>query len=39
MQIEVDGGPGRPKTAWMTLTDRDPHEWNHNELDPSERDV
>ena len=39
MQIEVDRGPGRPKTGWMTLTDRDPHEWKHNVLDPSDRDV
>ena len=39
MQIEVEHGPGRPKTAWMTLTDRDPHEWKHNEFDPSDRDV
>ena len=39
MQIEVEHGPGRPKTAWMTLTDRDPHEWKNNEFDPSYRDV
>ena len=39
MQTEVDRGPGRPNTAWMTLTDRDPHEWKHNKLDPSDRDV
>ena len=39
MQIEVERGPGRPKTAWMTLTDRDPHEWKHSEFDPSDRDV
>ena len=39
MQIEVERGPGRPKTAWMTLIDRDPHEWKHNEFDPSDRDV
>ena len=39
MQIEVEHGPGRPKTAWMTLTDRYPDEWKHNEFDPSDRDV
>ena len=39
MQIEVERDPGRPKTAWMTLTDRDPHEWKHNEFDPSDLDV
>ena len=39
MQIEVERGPGRSKTAWMTLTDRDPHEGKHNEFDPSDRDV
>ena len=39
MQIEVERNPGRPKTAWITLTDRDPHEWKHNEFDPSDRDV
>ena len=39
MQIEVERGPGRHKTAWMTLTNRDPHEWKHNEFDPSDRDV
>ena len=25
MQIDVERGPGRPKTPWMLLTDRDPH--------------
>ena len=39
MQIEVECGPGRPKTAWMTLTDRDTHEWKHNEFDPSAKEV
>ena len=39
MQIEVERGQGRPKTTWMTLTDGDPHEWKHNEFDPSDRDV
>ena len=39
MQIEVERGPGRLKTAWMTLIDRDPHEWKHNEFDPSDRGV
>ena len=39
MQIEVERGPGRPKTTWMTLTDRDLREWKLNEFDPSDRDV
>ena len=40
MQIdEVERGPGRPKRAWMALTDRGPHEWKHNEFDPSDREV
>ena len=39
MKIEVERGPGRLKTARMTLTDRDPLEWKHNESDPSDRDV
>ena len=39
MQIEVEHDPRRPKTARMTLTDRDPHELKHNEFDPSDRDV
>ena len=39
MQIEVERGPGRPKTAWMTLIDRDSHEWKHNKFDPSDRGV
>ena len=39
MQIEVERGPGRPKTTWMTLTDRDLREWKLNEFDPSNRDV
>ena len=39
MQIEVERGPGRPKTAWITLTDRGLHEWKHNKFDHSDRDV
>ena len=39
MMIEVERGPGRPKTAWVTLRDTDPHEWKHNKFDPSNRDV
>ena len=39
MQIEVERGPGSPKAARMTLTNRDPHERKHNEFDPSDRDV
>ena len=39
MQIEVERGPGRPKTTWMTLTDRDLCEWKLNEFDPSDGDV
>ena len=39
MQIEVERGPRMPKTAWLTLTDRDLHEWKHNEFDPSDRNV
>ena len=31
--------PREAQAAWMTLTDRDPHEWKHNEFDPSDRDV
>ena len=38
MQIEVERGPGRPKMAWMTLTDRDPHEWKDNEFDLSQKE-
>ena len=38
-RIEVERGPGRPKTTWMTLTDRDLREWKLNEFDPSDRDV
>ena len=36
MQIEEKCGPGWPK---MTLTERDCHEWNINEVDPCDRDV
>ena len=39
MQIAVEHGPGRPKTTWMTLTDRDLREWKLNEVDPSDRNV
>ena len=39
MQIEVERGPGRPMTTWMTLIDRDLREWKLNEFDPSDRDV
>ena len=39
MQIEVKRGPMRPKTTWMTLTDRGLREWKLKELDPSDRDV
>ena len=39
MQIEGKCGPGRPKMTWKTLTERDRHEWNLNEVDPCDRDV
>ena len=39
MQIEVERGPGRPKTTWMTVTDGDLREWKLNKFDPSYRDV
>ena len=39
MQIEGERGPGRHKTTWMTLKDRDLREWKLNEVDPSDRDV
>ena len=35
MQIEGKRGPGRPRMTWKTLTERDFHEWNLNEVDPS----
>ena len=39
MQIVGERGPGRPKTTWMTLTERDLREWKLNELDPFDRGV
>ena len=39
MQIVGERGPGRPKTTWMTLTERDICEWKLNEFDPCDRDV
>ena len=39
MQIEGERGPGRPKTTWMKLKDRELREWKLNEFDPSDRDV
>ena len=39
MQIEGKRGPGQPKMNWKTLTERDPREWNLNEVDPYDRDV
>ena len=39
MQIDAERCTGPPKTAWMTLTDRDLYEWKHNEFDPSDMDV
>ena len=39
--IHIDGkpGPGRPKMSWKTLTERDRHEWNLNNVDPCDKDV
>ena len=34
MQIEGKHGPGRPKMAWKTLTERHRCEWNLNKVDP-----
>ena len=39
MQIEGKCGPVRPKMTWKTLTERDRHEWNLNEVDPYDSDV
>ena len=39
MQIEGKPGTGWPKMTWKTLTVRDGHEWNLNEVDPCDRDV
>ena len=39
MQIDGKRGPGRPKITWQTLTERDPLEWNLNEVDSCDRDV
>ena len=41
MQIEGELGLslGRPKTTWMTLTERDRREWKLNVFDPCDRNV
>ena len=34
MQIVGERGPWRPKTTWMTQTERDLREWKLNKFDP-----
>ena len=39
IQIDEKQGPRQPKMSWKILTERDRHEWNLNEVDPSNKDV
>ena len=39
MQREGKRGPGRLKTTWRALTERDRRKWKLNEVDPCDRNM